>query len=331
MKTQLQGRNIMNIADEIKKLHELQEAGVLSKEEYESAKKSLLKSTQGKQAEFNLNIFFEQNYNSIVGVLTVVILLLVLGFLNPTKEDFKEYLTLQASKLIESKIDKKDSSSVAMGGFAKMIANIYIENQITRNSFGIFSIHNLDTSAIRRFNSDIQDIQFIGIASFFIPLDPSRLNNIVKGYEEKITDSESATERAVQAKVDELEAEAEKNAQGVVKKNKDREGTRFENSYMQLDKEFMTQVSDSNKVMTVQIALMTHYDQRVFDNVKKNEFAIRSAVLNVMRQVTESDLKNQEFRTDLAAKIKVVMNDVLMKKESFAGIEDVFFTSFVVQ
>jgi len=31
------------------------------------------------------------------------------------------------------------------------------------------------------------------------------------------------------------------------------------------------------------------------------------------------------------AKIKVVMNDMLKKYEDFGGIEDVFFTSFVMQ
>ena len=38
-----------------------------------------------------------------------------------------------------------------------------------------------------------------------------------------------------------------------------------------------------------------------------------------------------EFRTDLAAKIKDVVNQILMKYEDFGGIEDVFFTSFVMQ
>ncbi len=83
--------------------------------------------------------------------------------------------------------------------------------------------------------------------------------------------------------------------------------------------------------MVVKVAVMTHYDSRVFDNVKKHEFAIRSAVLDVMRQSTEADVAKSDFRVELAAKIKVVMNDMLMKYEDFGGIEDVFFTSFVMQ
>ena len=83
--------------------------------------------------------------------------------------------------------------------------------------------------------------------------------------------------------------------------------------------------------MVVQLAIMTHYDSRVFDNVKKHEFALRSAILDLMRQTTEADLARPEFRTELAARIKTVMNDMLTKYEEFGGIEDVFFTSFVTQ
>jgi flagellar FliL protein len=100
---------------------------------------------------------------------------------------------------------------------------------------------------------------------------------------------------------------------------------------LQIDKEFMTNITGSKKVMVVQIAIMTHYDNRVFDNVKKHEFAIRSAILDVMRQSTEADIAKPDFRLELAAKIKVVMNEMLMKYEEFGGIEDVFFTSFVMQ
>jgi flagellar FliL protein len=84
-------------------------------------------------------------------------------------------------------------------------------------------------------------------------------------------------------------------------------------------------------VMVVQVALMTHYDTRVFDNVKKHEFALRSAMLDVMRQTTEADVTKPDFRKDLAAKLKDVLNELLEKFEDFGGIEDVFFTSFVMQ
>ena len=146
---------------------------------------------------------------------------------------------------------------------------------------------------------------------------------------------EHKSEAAAHEKVDELEKEAEAahNAtpEGPSKVKKEAEATRFENTYLEIDKEFMTNITNSKKIMVVKVAVMTHYDSRVFDNVKKHEFAIRSAVLDVMRQSTEVDLAKADFRSELAAKIKVVMNDMLMKYEDFGGIEDVFFTSFVMQ
>ncbi len=146
---------------------------------------------------------------------------------------------------------------------------------------------------------------------------------------------EHKSEAAADEKVDELEKEAEAahNAtpEGPSKVKKEAASTRFENTYLEIDKEFMTNITNSKKIMVVKVAVMTHYDSRVFDNVKKHEFAIRSAVLDVMRQSTEVDLAKADFRSELAAKIKVVMNDMLMKYEDFGGIEDVFFTSFVMQ
>ena len=146
---------------------------------------------------------------------------------------------------------------------------------------------------------------------------------------------EHKSEAAAHEKVDELEKEAE-NAHSAVpegpsKVKKEAEATRFENTYLEIDKEFMTNITSSKKIMVVKVAVMTHYDSRVFDNVKKHEFAIRSAVLDVMRQSTEADLAKPDFRVELASKIKAVMNEMLMKYEDFGGIEDVFFTSFVMQ
>jgi flagellar FliL protein len=144
---------------------------------------------------------------------------------------------------------------------------------------------------------------------------------------------EKKAELAAQDKLEELEAAASKakiEAPSKIKKEAP-EATRFEKNYLQLDKELMTNITGSKKVMVVQVALMTHYDSRVFDNVKKHEFALRSAMLDVMRQTTEADVTKPDFRKDLAAKLKDVLNELLEKFEDFGGIEDVFFTSFVMQ
>lgn len=112
--------------------------------------------------------------------------------------------------------------------------------------------------------------------------------------------------------------------------SKKSEPPRLENSYLQIDKELIATLKGSRRVMVIQVALMTHYDATVFDNVKKNEFAIRRSLLALMENTTEYEILESDFRNRLAEKMKIAMNEILEKNEGFGGVEDVFFTSFVV-
>ena len=123
-----------------------------------------------------------------------------------------------------------------------------------------------------------------------------------------------------------------KNPNGPPKLNKKSpDSPRFDYTYHQLDREFLVNLTGSRKVMSVQIAIMTRYDERVIENLKKHEFALRSAVMDVMRQTLETDLPKPDFRKDLGVKIRDAMNTLLEKYEDFGGVEEVMFTSFIVQ
>ena len=106
---------------------------------------------------------------------------------------------------------------------------------------------------------------------------------------------------------------------------------RFEYTYFQLEREFLVNLTGSKKVMSVQIAIMTRYDERVVENIKKHEFALRSAIMDAMRMTTEAELAKPDFRRDLAKKVADVMNTLLEKYEDFGGVEEVNFTNFIVQ
>jgi len=126
--------------------------------------------------------------------------------------------------------------------------------------------------------------------------------------------------------------EAGKDAGGPPKLNKKSpDSPRFEYSYSQLEREFLVNLMGSRKVMSVQIAVMTRYDDRVVENIKKHEFALRSVVMDAMRMNTEADLAKPDFRKELAIKIRDSMNTLLEKYEDFGGIEEIYFTSFIVQ
>ena len=106
---------------------------------------------------------------------------------------------------------------------------------------------------------------------------------------------------------------------------------KFETVYYELDREFLANVSDSRKVMQIKLAIMTHYDEQVIANIEKHVFAVRSEVLDIMRQVTENDLVSPDFRTNLAENIRIAMNATLEEAEDFGGIEKVYFVEFIVQ
>ena len=106
---------------------------------------------------------------------------------------------------------------------------------------------------------------------------------------------------------------------------------KFEYTYKEIERELLANLTNSRKVMQVQIAFMTRYDERVFKNVEKHEFAVRSVTLDLMRQVTDADLEKPDFRKELAEKIREGVNAKRESLEDFGGIEEVYFTSFVIQ
>ena len=148
-------------------------------------------------------------------------------------------------------------------------------------------------------------------------------------------DSAERIEATVQQlEIDAAEARqrAEDLAKGPDKETLDSpELTRFENTYMEIDRPLVANIVNSRKVMQIKVAIMTHYDDRVVANMEKHEFAVRSDMLDVMRKIDEAKLSEPNFRSDLAERLKIAVNSVLEKYEDFGGVEEVMFTEFVVQ
>ncbi|MEC9248269.1 MAG: flagellar basal body-associated FliL family protein [Pseudomonadota bacterium] len=148
----------------------------------------------------------------------------------------------------------------------------------------------------------------------------------------------------VEEQIAELEAEAEAEAGGADGEGEGEEGgppepvaletpelKKFKKSYLELEKNFVSNVKNSRKVIQVQIGVMTHYDDKVITNIETHEVALRHRILNAMGQVTEDDVIDPDFRKNLADIIKLEMNSLLEEYEDFGGIEEVFFTDFVMQ
>ena len=141
-----------------------------------------------------------------------------------------------------------------------------------------------------------------------------------------------ATVQQLEMDAEEARARAEELAKGPSKETLDSpELTRFENTYMEIERPLVANIVNSRKVMQIKVAIMTHYDDRVVANMEKHEFAIRSEMLDVMRKIDESRISEPNFRSDLAEQLKIAVNSVLERYEDFGGVEEVMFTEFVVQ
>ena len=141
-----------------------------------------------------------------------------------------------------------------------------------------------------------------------------------------------ATVQQLEMDAEQARARAEELAKGPSKETLDSpELTRFENTYMEIERPLVANIVNSRKVMQVKVAIMTHYDDRVVANMEKHEFAVRSEMLDVMRKIDETRISEPNFRSDLAEQLKIAVNSVLERYEDFGGVEEVMFTEFVVQ
>ena len=109
------------------------------------------------------------------------------------------------------------------------------------------------------------------------------------------------------------------------------EGQKFDQLYNEMDRKFTVNLSGSKQFCQFTMGFMTHYDQRVVDNVYKHELALRSAIIMEVSTYSKDQLSTVADKQTLANAIKSRMNLVLIGYEDFGGIEEVFFTEFVIQ
>ena len=106
---------------------------------------------------------------------------------------------------------------------------------------------------------------------------------------------------------------------------------KFVTSYYEFPSPFTTNLKNSRKFIQAGLGIGTQYDASVIENLKKHELAIRSEVLLILADQTEADLIGIENRKKVQDKIRDGINMILTERERFGGIENVFFTTLVMQ
>ena len=146
-------------------------------------------------------------------------------------------------------------------------------------------------------------------------------------------DPSEEIEEIIERKMQEREAaEVEADNATPSKQSKDTpEEEVFETIYHEFPGTFTTNLAGSRKMLQVGVGVSTQYDDTVMMNVESHQLALRSVILGVISDFSEDDVKGATGREKLAAALRDGINGKLEMLEKFGGIEEVHFTSFVLQ
>jgi flagellar FliL protein len=134
------------------------------------------------------------------------------------------------------------------------------------------------------------------------------------------------------AEADEQKAAEEKAAEGNSKVAKETpEIKTFMTTYFEFPGTFTTNLMNSRKFLQVGLGVSTQYDDTVMSNVEAHQLALRSEILNAMSEFSEADIQGKNGREELAKALTASINAKLIALEDFGGVQEVHFTSFVLQ
>ena len=124
---------------------------------------------------------------------------------------------------------------------------------------------------------------------------------------------------------------AEEAANSGPQKKEAPEVEKFITTYYEFPGSFTTNLRGSRKFLQAGIGVSTQYDENVITNVEDHQLSLRSSILAVMSEFSEQDIEGKSGRDALAKAIAAELNTKLETLEGFGGIENVYFTSFMLQ
>lgn len=120
------------------------------------------------------------------------------------------------------------------------------------------------------------------------------------------------------------------NAPKKVKREGGAEGS-YAASYFPIQQPFTSNLKDSTQFVQLSISLGTYYDETFVEALKMHEMALRSTALMTVADQSYDSVATIEGKQQLAALLKDRLNKTLKERGEIAGIDTVYFTSFVVQ
>ena len=155
--------------------------------------------------------------------------------------------------------------------------------------------------------------------------DPSaEVNQIIEGKNTNAKETEKQKEN------EEGEVEGE---DGLIKKNVKSipEVDSYETTYFEFPGDFTTNLKGSRKFLQLSVGVSTQYDEKVMEVVDSHQLALRSEILSTVSDFSEEDISGSDGKKKLSDRLLVVLNAKLETLKEFPGIEDVYFTAFILQ
>ena len=144
-------------------------------------------------------------------------------------------------------------------------------------------------------------------------------------------DPSEEIEAIIERKMEEAAAAADDDNSSLKKVSKETpEQENFVTIYYEFPGTFTTNLRGSRKMLQVGIGVSTQYDDTVMMNVESHELALRSTVLGVLSEFAEEEIEGTNGKAALASALKEGINNKLILLENFGGIQEVLFTSFVL-
>lgn len=106
---------------------------------------------------------------------------------------------------------------------------------------------------------------------------------------------------------------------------------KYEITYYAMPDAFTTNLADGSGFLQLGLSLSTFYDGQVINNIKRQSVPIRSVVLMVLAEQDPAFISTSSGKQNLQRQLTNAINDVLREKEGFGGIDNVYFTSMVIQ
>ena len=102
-------------------------------------------------------------------------------------------------------------------------------------------------------------------------------------------------------------------------------------SYVEIDNAFTSNLLDTGRYLQLRISVSTKAGEPVTNAIALHKPALISTVLAVLGEQTETDVADRAAKDRLRVKLKLAINKMLKENGEAHGVEDVFFTSLVVQ